>query len=184
MQMKLPSNFELDRYGLHVRLVREEDAEFIVKLRTNSQNARFIGHTDNDVSKQIEWIREYKKREEDGTDYYFIFGADNELFGVCRIYNITQRSFTIGSWVFKSDAPKNAAIKASLITNEIAWNLFPDSVQYFDTRKENLAVVRYNKMLADIVREDEDTFYFETTKSLFEKRSSCLYRMVINSKNI
>lgn len=182
--MKLPSNFELDRYGLHVRLVREEDAEFIVKLRTNSQNARFIGHTDNDVSKQIEWIREYKKREEDGTDYYFIFGAGNELFGVCRIYNITLRSFTTGSWVFKSDAPKSAAIKASLITNEIAWNLFPDSVQYFDTRKENLAVVRYNKMLADIVREDEDTFYFETTKSLFEKRSSCLYRMVINSKNI
>ena len=23
----LPSNFELDRYGLHVRLVREEDAK-------------------------------------------------------------------------------------------------------------------------------------------------------------
>ncbi len=28
MQMKtLPSNFELDRYGLHVRFVREENAE-------------------------------------------------------------------------------------------------------------------------------------------------------------
>ena len=25
--IKLPSNFELDRYGLHVRLVREEDAK-------------------------------------------------------------------------------------------------------------------------------------------------------------
>ena len=24
---KLPSNFELDRYGLHVRLVREEEKE-------------------------------------------------------------------------------------------------------------------------------------------------------------
>lgn len=24
---KLPENFELDRYGLHVRLVREEDAK-------------------------------------------------------------------------------------------------------------------------------------------------------------
>ena len=24
---KLPENFELDRYGLHVRLVREEDAD-------------------------------------------------------------------------------------------------------------------------------------------------------------
>ena len=28
---KLPQNFELDRYGLHVRLVREEDAEFVLR---------------------------------------------------------------------------------------------------------------------------------------------------------
>ena len=26
---KLPENFELDRYGLHVRLVREEDAKYL-----------------------------------------------------------------------------------------------------------------------------------------------------------
>lgn len=32
----LPSNFELDRYGLHVRLVREEDAECIL-LRGNNR---------------------------------------------------------------------------------------------------------------------------------------------------
>jgi hypothetical protein len=31
---KLPLNFELDCYGLHARLIKEEDAEFIVKLRT------------------------------------------------------------------------------------------------------------------------------------------------------
>ena len=180
----LPSNFELDRYGLHVRLVRKEDAEFIVRLRTDSKLGLYIHSTSSDVTKQIEWIREYKKREEAGTDYYFIFGAENDLYGVCRIYNITQRSFTTGSWVFKSGAPKNAAIKASLITNEIAWDLFPNSIQYFDTRKENLAVVRYNKILADVVKEDEDTFYFETTKSLFARRSVRLYRMIINNKNI
>ena len=58
--IKIPANFELDRYGIHVRLVREEDAEFIVKLRTDPQHARFLGHTDNNVSKQVEWMREYK----------------------------------------------------------------------------------------------------------------------------
>lgn len=26
--IKLPENFELDRYGLHVRLVREEEVKF------------------------------------------------------------------------------------------------------------------------------------------------------------
>lgn len=28
---KLPENFELDRYGLHVRLVRKEDVQLIIK---------------------------------------------------------------------------------------------------------------------------------------------------------
>ena len=31
----LNTDFTLDKYGLSVRLVKEEDAEFIVKLRTN-----------------------------------------------------------------------------------------------------------------------------------------------------
>ena len=43
---KLPSNFELDRYGLHVRLMREVDAEFVVEMRTNPQNAQTI-HNNN-----------------------------------------------------------------------------------------------------------------------------------------
>jgi hypothetical protein len=42
----LPSNFELDRYGLHVRLVREEDAEFILSLRTDPKLSRFIHPTE------------------------------------------------------------------------------------------------------------------------------------------
>lgn len=29
--IKLPENFELDRYGLHVRLVREKDVQLIIK---------------------------------------------------------------------------------------------------------------------------------------------------------
>ena len=62
----LPSNFELDRYGLHVRLVREEDAEFIVKLRTNEHNSRYIHDTVADVEQQKVWLRAYKQREIEG----------------------------------------------------------------------------------------------------------------------
>ena len=67
--IKLPSDFETDRYGLHVRLVREEDAEFIVKLRTDPKLGRYIHATDNNVEKQRKWIRDYKKRENDGIQY-------------------------------------------------------------------------------------------------------------------
>ena len=54
---KLPENFELDRYGLHVRLVREEDAEFIVELRTSEHNSRYIHGTVGDIEQQKVWLR-------------------------------------------------------------------------------------------------------------------------------
>jgi hypothetical protein len=40
--MKLPLNFTFEKYGLFLRLVEEEDAEFIVKLRTNPQLGKFF----------------------------------------------------------------------------------------------------------------------------------------------
>ena len=61
---KLSSNFELDRYGLHVRLVREEDAAFILSLRTDSKLSRFIHPTENDEVKQRANIRGYKERQQ------------------------------------------------------------------------------------------------------------------------
>ena len=90
---KLPEKFELDRYGLHVRLVREGDAEFIVRLRTDELLGRYIHATANDVEKQREWIKEYQKREASGKEYYFIFetSAGNPL-GVYRLYEITEES--------------------------------------------------------------------------------------------
>ena len=119
--IKLPENFELDRYGLHVRLVREEDAEFIVSIRTDSQNARFLHDTDANVEKQVEWIKQYKKREEQGIDYYFIYHKEGIPLGVYRLYNIHDGIFTTGSWVFDKLCDKSAPILASIIGIEVAF---------------------------------------------------------------
>lgn len=123
MQKKLPSNFELDRYGLHVRLVREEDAEFIVKLRTNEHNSRYIHDTVADVAQQEEWLRAYKQRESEGNEYYFVFEANGEPQGVYRIYNRHEEWCVTGSWVFKQDAERNSALKALIITHEIVFDV-------------------------------------------------------------
>ena len=76
MNTILPSNFEISKYGLHARFVIESDAEFILSLRTNPMLSRFLHSTDNDVEKQKIWIRNYKERERNGTDYYFIYDAN------------------------------------------------------------------------------------------------------------
>jgi len=138
MHPPLPSNFELDRYGLHVRLVREEDAAFIVKLRTNEHNSRYIHDTVADVEQQKEWLQVYKYREAEGKEYYFIFEINGEPQGVYRIYNRHADWCVTGSWVFKQDAERNSALKAMIITHEIVFeDLGHDYVHDVDGINEN-----------------------------------------------
>lgn len=148
--IKLPSNFELDRYGLHVRLVREEDAEFIVKLRTNSYNSQFLHSTDSSIESQLAWLREYKKREQAGEDYYFIFEHKGEKVGVARLYGIDGVQYTHGSWVFDNDAPSFCAVASAIICREIAFDILGMEVESNmrdGTDATNKNVINFQKLL-------------------------------------
>ena len=63
----------INKYGLHARMVREDDAAFILSLRTDPKLSRFIHPTENDEEKQRAYLQGYKERELAGKDYYFIF---------------------------------------------------------------------------------------------------------------
>lgn len=155
--IKLPSNFELDRYGIHCRLVNEGDAEFITALRSDAKLGRFIHASDGDVQKQIEWIREYKKREAQALDYYFIFSKDGESIGLNRIYNIdwTHLSYTRGSWVIKQGTPNDIAMIPSVIMDEIANEELGLLLNIYDVRKENKLVVQYQKKIIGSIQYGE-----------------------------
>ena len=84
--MLCEKDFPMKRYGISVRLVEEDDAEFILKLRTNRKLSRYLHKTDADIEKQIQWIRNYKKRELEGTEYYFLFYNDLQKIGVSYIF--------------------------------------------------------------------------------------------------
>jgi len=157
MTKLLPSNFELDRYGVTCRLVQESDAEFIVKLRSDPKLGRFLHASDGDVQKQIEWTREYKKREAEGLDYYFIFSKDGEDFGLCRIYNIdwTHLTFTNGSWVCKPGTLPKSVMLTSVITDEIAYDILGLIINIADIRKDNKKVVRFHEDVVGVYRYGE-----------------------------
>ena len=179
----LPSNFELDRYGLHVRLVREEDAEFIVKLRTNERNARFIHATSPNIEHQQEWIRNYKEREINGVDYYFTFFSENKPVGVIRIYDIDYRAkkATAGSWVCEPELPMQIPLYILIICREIMFDLLGMEKDCFDVRKGNKQVQRTHKMMgAEIVAEDELNYYFELHKVVFIEKK----KEIINILNV
>lgn len=153
----LSEDFEMDKYGVHVRLVNEGDAEFITNLRSDSRLSRFIHASDGDVQKQVEWIREYKKREAAGLDYYFIFSRDGECYGLNRIYNIDWNHFTYtgGSWVIKSDTDVESSMLTIVIKDEIAVDVLGLLVNIYDVRKENTQVLNLHRNVLKAIQYGE-----------------------------
>lgn len=170
---KISSDFTTKKYGISVRLVVERDAQFIVDLRTNKSLSRFIHSTDDNIQKQIEWIRQYKERESRGEEYYFIFYIDKIPYGVERIYNIKEDSFVHGSLVFKEESPFGASIKADIITREIGFGMLEKETNYFDVSKGNNGVISYHERYKPVIlSEDEESYHYSLSKENFEKYKS------------
>lgn len=172
---KLPSNFELDRYGIHVRLVQESDAEFVAALRSDERLGKYLHKSDGDVEKQRQWIAEYKKREADGLEYYFIFDKEGQPFGLNRIYNIdwTHLIFTSGSWVCKKEIPFELPLLTSVVTDEIAFDILGLIINVFDVRKENKSVVQFDKNVVGAIQYGEtelDCLFISTPESRKQSR--------------
>lgn len=174
---KLPEDFEMDKYGLHVRLVNEDDAEFIVKLRTNDKLSRYISSTSDDVEAQRRWIRDYKEREKRGEEYYFIYYYDNKPCGVNRLYDIREDGiFNGGSWVFLECEYSMASIAACCIKLEIAYdtlglkeNVMPDGVHV-----DNKNVLKFDQIIGakiyGTIELEKGTYYqLRRTKEDFYK---------------
>lgn len=165
MRGKLPANFRLHRYGIDVRLVNEADAEFILGLRTNIKLSRFLHPTDNDLEKQKEWIRQYKYREREGKDYYFIYSSQNVNFGLNRIYNIEGNKCTGGSWICMPGTPPEKAIPSMILARDIMFEFLDLEEDNFDVRKGNHAVLKFHRMMSCIqTGETELDILFTATK--------------------
>lgn len=121
--IKLSSDFELDRYGLHVRFARVDDAEFIHKLRTASKTAPYMHIEGCTVETQREWLMNYIKREANGEEYYIIFEREGEPIGIQRLCHFDGVKFHCSSWAFKENIPSYYGIAGALISREIAFDI-------------------------------------------------------------
>ena len=142
MSRLLPKDFTYNKYGLHVRLVN------IYKLRSDKTLSKYIHDIDGGVENQVKWIRNYKVREEQGTDYYLIFFKDNIPVGLNRIYSIHDKTFTGGSWVMTPNSNIEEIVAVPLITREIAFELLGMEVEddYDACHVDNKKVIKFNQM--------------------------------------
>lgn len=174
----------INKYGIILRLVQEDDAEFILSLRTNNALNKYISATSDNIEDQINWIRDYKTREQSGHEFYYITeDKQGNRYGTIRLYNFDEHSFEIGSWVFLTNSPIGMAVKAQFIGFETGFDYLKSEFCRLEIRKKNKSVVNYIKDFnATIISEDELNYYFILTKENFLIRRKNLSYLLKDTK--
>lgn len=159
-------------YGknINMRTVTKEDAEFIYNMRQNQDKTKYLSKTIGTVESQKEWIENYKQREEDKKEFYFVIESkDEEKLGLVRIYDLKRDSFCWGSWLIKENTPKTTAIESALQIYEFGFYNLGFEKSHFDVRKGNDKVIAFHKRFrAKIVDENELDYFFNYEKKDYE----------------
>ncbi len=157
---------------LNLRLVEESDAEFILNLRIDDSLGKFLSKTDISLDKQKEWIKNYKSREKEKKEYYFIIKKNNsnENIGVVRIYNFIKNSFEWGSWIIKKGAPNYSALESALLVYEYGFYNLKFDKSHFEVRKDNVKVISFHeKFGAKRIKETEHDIFYNYNRESYEE---------------
>jgi len=181
--MNIKEVYLIEKYGLKVRCVQDVDADRILKLRINEKLSKYLHKTENDLDKQLAYIRDYKIREYKKEEFYFAFLIENCLnpIGFSRIHNINyiSKTFSIGSWIFEQNCGIYP-ILADILLKEYGFEHLGLNLCYFDVRKKNKNVLKYHSYYSPLkINEDRDNFYFCLKKSDFENTKQNILRLLI-----
>lgn len=160
---------EINRYGISLRLVEIDDAEFIVSIRNDEQKKRFISPSCTNIESQRAWLQDYKTREHEDKEYYFIASENGVPFATYRGHPITEKIVTGGSWVTKPGYSKWLnSIKVDILMKELVFTEWGFEEARFDVRKENKSVVKYHMLFNPAVIDETDLdIYFSLSKQNF-----------------
>jgi len=134
---------------IHFRLAELSDAKFIHSLRVDKKYNQHLSHVDDDVTKQEQWLIEYKKKEALKLEYYFIIqrNSDSLPIGTVRIYDFIEdeASFCWGSWILNENKTRYSALECALLIYDFAFLELGYKRCHMDIRKENTKVIEYHK---------------------------------------
>ena len=165
---------KLKAKSIYLRLVQENDAKFICDIRNNEDLNSYISSSTNDEDLQKKWIRTYKTRESNGSEYYFIICRNNDdlPIGTVRLYDFKENpnAFCWGSWILNENKTKTAAIESALLVYQFGFDRLGFEQSHYDVRKDNEKVHSFHtKMGAMKIDEDKDNIYYIFTKQAHKK---------------
>jgi RimJ/RimL family protein N-acetyltransferase len=125
------------------RDANNNDAAFILTLRTDSRKSQHLSNTSPKLDLQIAWLEAYAGKSDQA--YFIIENLEREPLGTVRLYDPRDNSFCWGSWILKDGAPQSAAIESALMVYAYAINHLGFSQTHFDVRKGNEKVWRFHE---------------------------------------
>ena len=162
---------------VNLREVELNDAAFILSLRCNEKKSRFLHKTENNLEKQIEYLKRYKTLDNEW--YFIIENKRHTPLGTTRIYDVQGNRYTPGSWLMKDGSLPEETLEGSLLAGKMAYEVLGFEKGFFDVRKGNKRVIRFHLSGgAKIIGEDEDNYYFEATKESYLKIKPVHYAML------
>ena len=161
---------KVDGKNVNLRVVKLDDAEFIYTMRQDQIKTKFLSKTHGTVEDQKKWIENYKQREDEKQEFYFIIESkNNEKLGLVRLYDFIDDSFCWGSWLIKNNAPRSTAIESALQVYEFAFYTLGFESSHFDVRKGNEKVISFHKRFgAKITHENDLDYFFTLSKKTYE----------------
>lgn len=151
---------------INLRLVEENDASYIVKLRNDIELKKFISPTNSNIEEQKKWIKFYKIKECGEEEFYFIV-EDKKMHrcGTVRVYNIDkkEKSCTWGSFILELTRPNKASYDVIDTSLKFIKNNLNLKKVFLEVNKKNKKAIHiYEKVGFNKIGENEkENLYYK-----------------------
>ena len=142
------------------------DAEFILSLRLNEKNRKWLSKTPTLVEDQIDYIKNYKLSNDQA--YFIICKRSGTPIGCLRIYEPHGDTYCWGSWVTVIGLSPVVALESALLLYAYAKALGFKSAR-IEVRKENISVWKFHERAFGAIRVGEtelDFLYVVTSEKI------------------
>ena len=166
--------------NLILRLIESEDADYVQNLRTDPTYNRHLSEVRGTVEDQRRWIEEYKARETEGREFYYVIERKGGTrCGLVRLYDIGDENFTWGSWILDANKSRKAALESAMLSFGVGFDCLNLSEGFVDVRIDNTkALAFYFRLGMKELRRDQQDVYFVYSHDVFEKDQNEFLRVV------
>ena len=166
----------------HLYHVNINDADYILKLRTEEREDNHLMLTQNSIEKQKEYLTNYKKRFELQEEIYFkVFDvAKNQFKGFVRLTEIQSKtSFGWESAVLEKSSSPNLFIDLMLMIFNIGFDyLDRDVCGPWKVKKGFKKMMKIHEIIGmtEILNENEDFYELIVRKNKYKEKANYFKR--------